>query len=161
MVARTPLVIIAGQVQQLPAADSLNVARSDYNSRTDVNGEAATAIVIGSPCYAFAVGSVRRAQANALATSRVTGLALPATTVAGANLELVTDGLMTASTGQWDAAAGTTGGLVFDTEYFLDPSTPGKLTATAPATVGQTVVSIGVALSTTELQVNIQPPILL
>jgi len=161
MVARTPLVIIAGQVQQLPAGDSLNVARSDYNSRTDTNGEAATAIVIVNPCYMFGVGSVRRAQANALATSRVTGLALSTTTAAGANLELVTDGLMTATTGQWDAVTGSAGGLIFDTTYYLDPTTPGRITATAPSTVGQTVVEVGVALSTTELQVNIQPPILL
>jgi hypothetical protein len=161
MVARTPLVIISGQLQQLPAGDTLNVARSDYNSRNDVNGEAATAIVIGAPCYMNAAGSVRRAQANALATSRVTGVALSTTTVAGAVLELVTDGLMTATTGQWDAVTGETGGLVFDTIYYLDPTTPGRLTATAPSTVGQTVVAVGVALSTTELSVNIQPPILL
>jgi hypothetical protein len=47
------------------------------------------------------------------------------------------------------------------TTYYLSAGTAGLLTATAPSTVGQYVVEIGVALSTTELLIRPRPPILL
>ena len=41
---------------------------------------------------------------------------------------------MVATTAQWDAVAGTTGGLAFGANYFLSAGTAGLLTATAPTT---------------------------
>jgi hypothetical protein len=43
-------------------------------------------------------------------------------------------------------------GLTPGAAYFLDPTTPGTLTTTAPTTVGQSVQPVGVALSSTSLQ---------
>ena len=74
---------------------------------------------------------------------------------------IATSNIVTGTTAQWDAVAGTTGGLTANTMYFLSPSTPGNLTATAPSTVGQYVCPVGIGISTTEMKINILTPILL
>jgi hypothetical protein len=80
---------------------------------------------------------------------------------AGATGPVRSGGVLAATTAQWDAVAGTTGGMARGTYYYLDPATAGKLTATAPSTAGQFVVEVGLALSTTELLIRPRPPILL
>ena len=162
MAIKTPVVFGSdGLLQQLQPADSLNSAGSTYSSRSVTNGEAATAVVIGAPVYASAADTVKRGQANAKATSQLVGLGLDATIAAAGVGNIITGGTLVATTAQFDAVAGTTGGLAFGTRYFLDPATPGKITATAPTTVGQCVTVVGIALSATELEVMIQPPVLL
>lgn len=161
MAVKKPLVMGAnGKIQQLQSADSITVATTAADVVTRTNGEAGS-IVIGTPVYDSAAGTVKKAQANAAGTSTVTGLVYDTSIATGVTGQIVTDGLLTATTTQWDAVAGTTGGLTFNTTYFLDPSTAGKITSTVPTTVGQLVVEIGVAWSTTDLNVNIKSEILL
>ena len=161
MAIKKPLVMGSnGLPQQLQSGDSLAVGGSTVNLVTQTNGEAG-AIVIGAPVYQFAAGSVKKAQANAAGTSDILGLVYDVSITNGASGQICTDGVMTATTTQWDAVAGTTGGLTFGTKYFLDPATAGKLTSTVPTTVGQLVVFVGTALSTTDLEVSIEPEILL
>jgi hypothetical protein len=68
-----------------------------------------------------------------------------------------TDGILSATTGQWDAVAGTTGGLTKDVIYYLSAATAGLLTSTAPSSAGQFVKKIGVGISTTEMLIQIDP----
>ena len=162
MALKSPLVIGSdGLPQQLQSGDSISVAASTYTSRSVTNGEGAAAIVIGAPVYASAADTVKRAQANAKATCKVAGLGLDTTIAAAGVGNIITSGVLVATTAQWDAVAGTTGGLVFNTYYFVDPATVGKITATVPTTVGQCVSLVGLAISTTELELDIQPPTLL
>lgn len=161
MPTRTPLVLVNGQIQQLQSGDQLAAGVAIADTRALTNGESSVAIVIGAPVYASAAGSVKRAQANAMSTAKVVGLGYDASTAAAASGNFLVNGILTATTAQWDAVAGTTGGLTFGTTYYLDPVTVGKITATAPTTVGQVVVSVGVALSTTDMDVSISQPILL
>lgn len=162
MGVKTPLVLGSdGLIQQLQAADSILTAGSTYTSRSVTNGEGAAAIVIGAPVYGSAADTVKKAKADAKATSKLVGLGLDASVAAGGTGNIVTSGILAATTAQWDAVAGTTGGLAFNTEYFLDPATAGKITATPPTTVGQCLVLVGIALSTTELELQIAQPILL
>lgn len=162
MALKSPLVLGSdGLPQQLQAADSIFSAQALYTSRSVTNSEGAAAIVIGAPVYAFAADGVKKAQANAKATSKIAGLGLDATVAAAGTGNIITSGVLVATTAQWDAVAGTTGGLVFGTYYFLDPATAGKITATVPTTVGQCVALVGIALSTTELELQIGTPILL
>lgn len=162
MTLRTPLVLGSdGLPQQLQAGDSILSAASTYTSRSVTNGEGATAIVIGAPVYASGADTVKRAQANAKATAKLAGLGMDASIAAAATGNIITGGILVATTTQWDAVAGTTGGLAFGTHYFLDPANAGKITATPPTTVGQCNVLVGIALSTTELELQIEPPILL
>ena len=43
--------------------------------------------------------------------------------------------------------------------FFLSATTPGGITATAPSSSGQAVVRVGEAASTTELSIQIEPPV--
>ena len=72
--------------------------------------------------------------------------------------------MLIGTTAQWDAVVtGETGGLTFNSLYFLDSANVGKITTTVPTGAGTGVVNtlIGRAISTTELELNIQQPILL
>lgn len=162
MATRKPLVIgDDGLPQQLQAADTINVASAQYSSRAVTNGEGAAAVVIGAPVYASAADTVKRGQANAGATSRIIGLGLDVTIASGASGNIITDGTLVATAAQWDAVAGSIGGLAFGMPYFLDAANPGKITNVAPTTAGQYNMLIGVALSATELELHIDQPILL
>lgn len=152
MAERRPLVEIGGELQELPIGDNLP-------STADVLQRTFTAVAIaGAPQYVDGNGTVNNARANAEATSQVLGLA-PAATAAGPGA-VITDGVVTLTTGEWDAVAGTTGGLTADAKYWLSAAVAGRLTATAPALAGQYVVEVGIGLSTTEMNVRISRRIL-
>jgi len=67
-----------------------------------------------------------------------------------------TDGILTATTGQWDAVTGQTGGLTVGSIYYLSPTTAGQLTVTPPSAVGHFVARIGKAISETSLEITIE-----
>lgn len=161
MATRSPLVIASGQIEQLQAGDELLVATAVADVRTMTNGESSSAIVIGMAVYIFAAGSVKRAQANALSTADVLGLMRDTSVAAAGSGQIVVGGILVATTGQWDAVTGQTGGLTAGARYFLDPVTPGKITSTAPTTVGQVVICLGRALSLTDFEVDTDATILL
>ena len=161
MATRSPLVIVAGQIQQLQAGDSISVAAGQYSNDVLINGEASSALVVGTPVYISAAGAAKRAQSNAASTARDAGLWVDTTPAAAGSGNCAVSGRVTATTVQWDAVAATTGGLVFNTSYYLDPTTPGKLTSTAPTTPGQLVVLVGVAISSTDMELELSQPILL
>jgi predicted RecA/RadA family phage recombinase len=160
MALRKPLVVISGQVQQIPAGDTLDAVVSEKGVFSLTNGEA-TALVICSPVYVSAVNTVKKAQANAAGTAGVIGLMATVSTAAAASGSVQSDGILTATTTQWDAVAGTTGGLAPGTLYYLDAANAGKITSTAPSTVGQYVQPIGRALSTVDLEITIGQSVLL
>ena len=160
MALRKPLIIDAGQIKQLQSGDTLDAPQSGGDLVSQTNDEAGS-IVIGTPVYNDANDGVKKAKADASATVQVIGLVRDTSVSAAAAGAVHVGGVMTATTGQWDAVAGTTGGLTKGTRYYLSAATAGLLTATAPTTVGQYVVEIGIALSTTEMLVNVKSPILL
>lgn len=153
MAERRPLVEIAGEVQELPQGDNLP-------STADILQRVFTSTVIpGEPMYVDGAGSVDEAQANASGTSDVAGVAPNAVTAAQSGA-LIHNGVVTLTTGQWDAVAGTSGGLTPSAKYFLSAATAGRLTETAPSAAGEYVVEVGEALSPTELLVRIRRRIL-
>ncbi len=158
MSARKPLVIVNGQIQQLQAGDTLDAMSSEVDIVSKTNGNASP-IVICTPVYVKVDGTVDMAKADASGTVQVLGLVKDTSIAASASGAIQTDGVLVATTGQWDTVAGTTGGLTAGTVYYVDPSTAGKLTATAPTTTGQFVVRVGLALSTTELDISTTAPI--
>lgn len=124
------------------------------------NNNAGT-MIIGSPVYANAAAGMDLGIANGTSKSTIIGLVADATIASAATGNVAVAGVLSATTAEWDAVAGTVGGLVFNTPYYLSPSTAGRLTATAPTTPGQEVVQVIVALSTTKARIAIQPPVLL
>ena len=154
MATRVPLVLVNGQVERLQAGDDILAPTATLNIRAVTNGESSAALVIGAPAYVSAAGTVKRAQANAVSTADALGLMVSTSTAAGASGTIGVGGTLVATTTQWDAVTGQTGGLTSGSRYYVDPSTAGKLTATPPDTTGQVLICMGKALSTTEMEVD-------
>lgn len=160
MAVKIPVVVYSGELAQLQSGDSISSPITGVIELSQTNDEVGS-IVICAPVYNDAADGVKKGKADASGTSKLLGL-VNATTIASAAAGMIaTSGIMTATTAQWDAVAGTTGGLAFGTYYYLSAATAGLLTATAPSTAGQYVVQVGVAISTTELKLQIQQRILL
>ncbi len=160
MALRKPLVLGSdGLQEQLQAGDTLDAVSDGAQQASWVNGNAGT-LAPGTPVYIDGPDDVDKAKADAGATAKCVGLAAASigTGVAG---PITIDGVLALTTGQWDTAFGTTGGLTAGTYYFLSPSTAGKGQVAVPATVGQYVVLLGMAVSTTELLVRPRDPIAL
>lgn len=150
MALRKPLVIVSGQTQQLQSTDTLDAPQSGGDVVSQTNDEAG-AIVIGTPVYNDANDGVKKAKADASGTKDVIGLVRDTSITNAVAGGIQTSGILSATTGQWDAAFGTSGGLVKGTRYYLSAATAGLGTSTAPSTVGQYVIELGIAISTTEL----------
>jgi predicted RecA/RadA family phage recombinase len=152
MTLRKPLVCVNGQIQQIQSGDTLDI--TGEGSVTLTNNEA-TSLVICTPVYIDAADGVKKAKADASGTMKVFGLVKSASIEASASGEIQVENVLTATTEQWDTVAGTTGGLTAGTTYYLSATIAGEITATAPTTTAQYVVPVGVAISTTELKINI------
>lgn len=146
-----------GLPQQLQSGDYINAGSIPQYT----NGESSASLTLGMPVYMSASDTVKRAEANAIGTAFVIGLCNDSTITASSLGGIATSNIVMGTTAQWDAVAGTTGGLTANTMYFLSPSTPGYLTSTAPSTVGQYIAPVGIGISTTEMKINILMPILL
>lgn len=160
MATRKPLVIVEGVLRQMVAEDTLDAQLNEVDFITADNDEL-SAIVIGTPTYINGDGTIKKALADAVETSEVLGLVNDVTVAAGDPARILTDGRLTATTAQWDAVTGDVGGLTAGSVYYLDPTTAGKLTTTAPTTDTEVVARVGKALSTVILEVSINQPILL
>lgn len=120
------------------------------------NGEAA-AINIGMAVYTDATNSVKKANANAAGTKEVIGLVAATSISSAAAGNVIVEGVLSATTGQWDAVTGQTGGLTSGAVYYLSNTTAGNLTTTAPSS--GYVCRVGVALSTTLLRLKVGAPV--
>jgi hypothetical protein len=152
MAQKKPLVLNSGQIEQLQSGDY--IAGIDVPQFT--NDESGS-IVIGTPVYVDANDGVKKGKADAVGTVNVVGLVSETSIAAAGTGGVQTDGILSATTGQWDAVAGTTGGLTKDVIYYLSAATAGLLTSTAPSSAGQFVKKIGVGISTTEMLIQIDP----
>lgn len=114
------------------------------------DGTATVNLAVGDVVYPDAAGSLDLAQADAVATAHVIGIVTVAA-LATATATVTTDGIVTNA--GW--------ALTTDTIYYLDPSTAGAITATAPTTVGQIVMPVGIAVSATQLRLLLSPLVLL
>lgn len=159
MALKKALVIgTSGQIQQLQPGDSIAAPTTIQQT----NGEGSAALVAGTPVYHSAADTVKRAQANASGTSRVSMITVDASIASSASGNFVTAGnVLSATVAQWAAVGDSSmsAGLTFGQVYFLDPANPGKLTATPPTATGQYLVEVGEGLSTTELLFDPKAPI--
>lgn len=149
MSKKIPLVLTNGEPEQLQAGDY--IGEVDLIQLT--NGEAGT-VSVGTPVYISANDTFMKAKADASGTVPVIGLVAQTTIATGVSGSVQTDGIMSASTAAWDAVTGGSGGLVAKTKYYLSGTTAGTLTTT-PVTSGYSQ-RVGIAISTTEMEVNPQ-----
>ena len=111
-------------------------------------------ILKGQPVYIKANGHIGLAQADTLNTSKVVGFAVNDTSI-GFSCEYQRN-ILTLS--DWTSVIGTTN-LIPNNLYFLNSTTAGTITNTPPTT--GVIISLGEAISTTSLEINIEYPILL
>lgn len=136
----------------IPDPDPTPETQTDYESvEVDVS------VQIGQPLYLKGNGHADLAQANAIATSRICGLAVAAASAATA-VSYSPD--RTVERDDWTPITDTAT-LLPGATYYLSPDTAGKLTTVAPQALGQLVAIAGTALSATKLAIEVQPPILL
>lgn len=148
-----PLVVntATGQIERAASTDT--VLTPAQSLVTNAN---AGALVIGTPVYQTAVGgAVNKAQANAANTAKVMGLVQDPSIAAAGSGYVLTDGILTATTAQWDAVTGETGGLTPGARYYLSASTAGMLTQTPPSVDGEFIAPVGTAKSATEFEITI------
>lgn len=157
MAAKKPLVMTAGQVEQLQSGDTLDASTTEVDVVAKININAGT-MPPGTPVYPSSATQVDMARANSQGTSQLLGLTRAAI-LTNASGSIQTDGILTLTTGEWDDITGQTGGLTFNTPYYVSSVTAGLLTTTAPTSAGTFVVRAGLALSTTELDISAFPPI--
>lgn len=126
----------------------------DDNATTvEMENANGAAITIGRPVYVSSAGQVSLANANSQSTKDVIGLVFNASINQGATGTIVTAGTIEATTTQWDAVTGQSGGLTAGDRYYLSGNTAGMLTTTPP-TSGY-IAPVGIATSTTTLVLNI------
>lgn len=126
---------------------------------TMTNGES-VAIAIGRAVYVSGNNTVKLADASNIATSNVVALVATASIAGSATGNFAVAGVLTATTTQWDAATGQSGGLTPGVTYFLSNTVPGRITASAPSISGN-VVPVGVAIGTTKLRLGFGPVVAL
>ena len=128
---------------------------------TTLNVTADAALVIGNAVYITTADHADLASAAAIGTARCIGLVKDASVESAATGDVVVSGELSATTGQWDVVAGTTGGLTAGTDYYLSKANAGKLVTDISAyTTGDFVVYVGHAVSTTKMKVNPQTQII-
>lgn len=152
MPARRPLVVIGGQIQNLPSGDSLDAPVSEVDV-ISLNNASGSSAAICRAVYAGATG-FQLAQANSSATKNVIGLVRDTAIASNASGNIQSDGVMVATSAQWDAVTGGSTGLTPGAIYYLSATTAGAITSSAPSTAGQYVVQVGIALSTTALDIR-------
>jgi hypothetical protein len=149
MAIQKPLVIVGGQIQQIPSGDTLSAASSEVDVVAMTNANA-SAITVGMAVYVSAAGSVNLANAAAAGTRQVLGLVKDASIAAASSGFIQTDGII--SSASWEDVIGTVN-LTAGSIYYLS-TTAGQLTTTAPSGSGQYVCKVGMAISATELEID-------
>lgn len=149
----------------LTTGEITRFAADDYINEVDfvtVDNNTGGALVIGTPVYQTATADeVAEAQADDLSTAKVLGLVADVSIADAASGAVITDGRISATTGQWDAVTGDVGGLTPGAKYYLDAAAAGMLTATPPNTDGEVIAPLGTAKSTTEFELTIGTRIVL
>lgn len=150
-----------GTAGQVPTSDGTTITMQDAPNSADLsltNGNAGT-LAPGCPVYLNGTANtVDKARANAIGTSVVAGLA-KASVLTTATGSFRSAGRLSLTTGQWDAITGETGGLTAGARYFLDAAAAGELVQTPVDAAGNFLVQVGVAISTTDMLIQINQPI--
>jgi len=160
MAERKPLVLVDGEIQQLQAGDEINVPVSGANVTQLINNEVGS-VVICSAVYINAANGFLKSRANAVGTSKTIGLVGQTSITASVSGDVAVSGIFSATTGEWDAVTGGSGGLTPNAIYYVSDATAGLLTTTPPSASGSYVVSVGIAISTTTMRIQIGSRILL
>lgn len=153
MAARKPLVNVGGEITELPSGDTIDASANEVDVVTMSNANAGP-ITKGMVVYVQGAGAVDLARANASGTKKILGLVRAASIAAAATGSIQTNGILSIS--DWTTVIGSAS-LTSGSLYYLSSTTAGQLTTTAPSAAGSFVCPVGLAVSNTDLQINISP----
>lgn len=102
-------------------------------------------------------GTVLPAQADDEDAAFVTGIS-SGTGVAGNHVLTKFSGPLRLTAAEWHAVGAGAGGLSRGAAYYLDPSSAGRITLVRPSSGGTFATVLGVALSATDLMIQISAP---
>src|SRR4030042_1082863 len=105
MATYRPLVVDAGKIKRMATTDKIDSALIDITTLevdmvSQENSSVTDPLVIGTPVYNDAAGTVAPALADAIGTVEVLGLVKDVSIAAEASGYIQTDGILTATTGQ-------------------------------------------------------------
>lgn len=152
MAGKKPLVIGAdGRIEEIQPGDYVNAPVSGANFIQKSNDNASP-ITEGQFVYLSSANGVDLARANAAATSIVAGVVADASIAAAASGNIQVSGIFALA--DWTpilgVAALTPGAL-----YYLSAAAAGDIVAApGPSALGEYLIPIGVACSTTEMQLG-------
>ena len=116
---------------------------------TLVNDEAINATIC-QPAYSDAAGGFKLALGDGSTKAAVIGVVIDPLIRPAANGNVLTTGAVNATTAQWDAVCGTSGGLSFGVTYYLSATVAGALT-----TSNASGVAVLAGLSATQAKIII------
>lgn len=119
------------------------------------NGES-SALVSGAPVYLYGATVVKNGIGDISAAREVVGLVRDESVVVSGDGMIQTSGVLKATVAAWYVITGQLGGLVPNQIYYLDPYVPGRITTVMPLAPGQSVVEIGVAVNSLEMNIDIK-----
>lgn len=146
-----------GLFENLQPSDTLDIPNDNYDVFSLNNGSAGSHS-IGQIVYISAADTAGLARADALGTTNAYALCRSTSVAAAASGTYQSDGILIATTAQWDVVTGGSGGLTPGASYFLSAATAGGMTTTPPSTAGQFIVFLGIAKSTTEFDITLNRP---
>jgi hypothetical protein len=115
---------------------------------------AGAAFAPGQPGFVVAATELAAlSRANAAGTAPCIGLAVQAAAV-GDPVYLRYSGPVRLTTAQWDAIAGTEGGLSINSYYYVSNVAAGFLVSTAPSATGTFITAVGLAIDEETLLVG-------
>lgn len=154
MATKKPVVLYNGELKQIQAGDIIEgITGTDTLSASN---EEDTTITEGQVVYISNSGNVKLATSAAQASARAVGFVKDTSISSASSGTIQTSSVFAKAdwTGIADSTTLTAGSI-----YFLSDTTPGSITTTAPITSGSYITKVGVAISTTELQIAIENPI--
>ena len=135
-----------------------SVNSTEFIATSLSNGESG-ATAIGRAVYSSGGGVYKLAVANSAPTAKVIGFVADTSVASNANGSIAINGVITATTGQWDAVTSQSGGLTINAQYYLSNTNAGQITTSAPTS--GVLAPVGIALSTTKLKIDLKSIILL
>lgn len=94
-----------------------------------------TNVVMCTPVYADGPGTFKKALGDGSAKAKFFGVVADQLIAPATQGAVLSVGVLTASTAQWDAVCGTSGGLAYGTLYYLSTTTAGALTTSSASGV--------------------------
>ena len=139
---------------EAPRDPALGATASDDTFVATLRGSAqAGAAVAADIAGSGSNDHVVLARADFGATAFVVGLCVDDPISQDAIIE--DEGVVRLAGAQWDAVTGETGGLTIDERYYLSSTIAGHLTGIPPVAPGTFQTLVGIALSTTDLELQL------